>query len=355
VVTDFRIIETKSQWDDVLDKFEKKDIFFEYDYMDLYRCEGERPILVYMECESGKIAYPFMIRDISFHSEFKCKLEKDKYFDISTSYSYGGYLIEGDEPGSRTKTIELFYQKFAQFCSCRNVISEFIKFSPLLNNYVGMEQVVELLRYKKMVVTNLQDYGDPLYSEVIGRKRAAANKCRQMGMRSEIQIAPKSFDTQCSIYYDCMNRKGASDYYFYSESYFEKMLKSLSKNILLINIIFEDKIIGFGLCFICDKVIYAHVSGVDENYIKYSLSNLIYVDLINWGHENGYRYFFIGGGLTCAEDDSLYLYKKHFTRHSDIDLYLGNKIWNKEIYDYLVSLRDPEITETSTFFPLYRL
>jgi hypothetical protein len=351
---DYRVIEAKEEWDEVLSKFSKRDIFFEYDFLDLHSSEGEKPVMVYMENEAGKIAYPFLLRDISFHDGLKDKLDKDKYYDISTHYGYGGHLVEVKDDASRKKIIKLFYERLAQFCRRNNVVSEFVKFSPLLNNHEGFENEVELLPYKKMMVSNLQDYGDPLYSEVSASTRKFANKCRQMGIRSEIVVAPKSFEKQLAVYYNSMDRKGASDYYYYSKGYFEKMMSKLPENLMIINLIFEDRIIGFGLYFLYDKFIYAFVAGVEEEYTKLYTSYLLSVDAINWGYKNGYSHYFLGGGLSTSEDDSLYLFKRHFTRHSGLELFLGHRIWNKEAYDYLVSLKAAEIEEGSKFFPLYR-
>jgi len=352
---DYRVIEDKAEWDEFLGKFSKRDIFFEYDFLDINKSEGEKPVMVYMESEGGRIAYPFLLRDISFSDGFRGIIEKDKYFDMSNHCSYGGHLIEAEDADFRKKIIKLFYERLAEFCISNNVVSEFIKFSPLLNNHEGFENTVELLPYKKMAVVNLRDFGDPLYSEVSAFTRKHANSCRKNGLRTEIVLAPKSFEKQLAIYYDLMDKKGASDYYYYSADFFNKMMSKLPDNLMLVNIIFQKRILGFGLYFIYGKFLYAFIGAGDEEYTKLAGSYLLYVDAIQWGCKNGYSHIFLGGGLTTAEDDSLYLFKKHFAHRSEYVLHIGRKIWDAEAYDYLVSLKGLQGKGGSEFFPLYML
>lgn len=355
MIKDYRIIREKADWDEILKKFEKKDIFFEYYYFDLHTYDGDEPILVYMETENGKMAYPFMLRDISYDDNFNGKLERGKYFDIGTPNGYIGHLVESSDTKAKALLIEEFYSKFGEFCKEKNIVSEFIKFSPFLGNHKYMESVLEVSYMKKLVTTELQDYGDPVYGEVKTRKRKEAEKCRKLGMKTVFEKAPKSCERQRELYYAAMKRKHASDYYLFSENYFEKMLGNLSDNILMMSTYLDDKIIAFELCFIYDRFMHGYLAATDEDYIAYSPNTLSNIESMSWGHRNGYKYLCLGGGLTNAEDDSLYLYKKAFAKNTDLDLYLGKKIWNSEAYDYLLSLiKLPTNCETD-FFPKYRM
>lgn len=350
---EYKIVEEKHGWNDIISKFEKKDIFFEYEYFHLHSREGEKPILVYMRTDLGKMAYPFVLRDISYHSNFKGKIEKNKYFDISTPYGYSGHLIEAVNYDSKIHIIKLFYQKFADFCSDYNIVSEFIKFSPLLKTHEDMGHVMKTFSFKKMLVTNLQDYGDPLCNEVSKKRIKQAKKCKKLGMKTKVEFAPRSFDKQMDIYQESMEIKRASEFYIFSREYFEKMLKYFPQNNLLINVLFEEKIIAFAHYFIYGSFMYGHVAGTDINYRQCSPSTLYYVDAIDYGHKHGYKYHLLGGGLTTDEDDSLYQYKKSFANIT-YDLHLGTKIWDENIYNYLVCLMDSSINSESKFFPLYR-
>ena len=354
MILSYKIVQTKYEWDIILNNFNNKDIYFEYYFLNLYENQGSKPILMYLETEYAKMAYPFMLMDISFHENFNGILGTNKYFDISTYYGYGGHLVEADDHNSEIEIIKLFYELFSDYCREHNIVSEFIKFSPFLKKYEYMESVMNIVRYKKIAITNIDNYGNQICKEIKNTRLKAAEKCRNFGMETKIELTPKSFDKQLEIYYNTLDRKHANKNYYYTRCYFDKMLASFSNNILLVNVMFEEKIIAFGLCLTYDKYIHALVSGVDNKYLNYSPSSMHYLETIKWGFEHGYKYFLSGGGLTCDENDSLYLYKKSFAQKSNYDLYVCNKIWNKEIYDYLVGLVDFNKTSDNKFFPQYR-
>ena len=71
-----------------------------------------------------------------------------------------------------------------------------------------------------------------------------------------------------------------------------------------------------------------------------------------WGCRNGYEWLHLGGGLG-AKGGPLYDFKKSFYKKGeDKTFYIGRKIFNKEAYDMLISLREEELSEG--FFPRYR-
>ena len=71
---------------------------------------------------------------------------------------------------------------------------------------------------------------------------------------------------------------------------------------------------------------------------------------------NGIKYFCLGGGAEI--DDGIYKYKKSFSKKGDVNFYIGTKIYNKIIYDYLCSTwtkKHPNIsTKYSNFLLKYR-
>lgn len=68
-----------------------------------------------------------MKRDIAKADFFKDKIEKNKYFDLTSPYGYGGFIIEGKD----YKNVNKEYKKF---CKKNNIICEFVRFN-LTENY----------------------------------------------------------------------------------------------------------------------------------------------------------------------------------------------------------------------------
>lgn len=353
--SDCKLLYEKEQWNSTLNEFKDKDVYFEYAYFDLYRSEGEKPVLAFMESEYGKVAYPFMLRDIYFHGNMRETIEVGKFFDISTPYGYSGPIVEAASSDLKIKAMKLFYERFSKFCIDKNIVSEFIKFSPILKNHECMNSTVDVEFQKKMVAINLQDYGDPLYGELTHTRLKLVNKRKRKGLVAFAELNPDNIDAQRDIYLDTMCRKHASLPFMFDKKYFDNMIQNIDTDILVINIYYEEELISFGLCFLSKDILYAHVAGTKSEYKHMSPSDLCYAESISWGHANGYKYQFLGGGLTSSEDDSLYLYKKSFSKNdTEFDSYLGKKIWNSEDYNYLVSISNHSGEKDRVFFPAYR-
>lgn len=354
MILDYRITKTQAEWNVILDKFKQSDIYFKFEYLDLYSSQEKTPVLVYLESELGKVAYPFMLKDISYEPLLSDALERNSYFDISTPYGYAGLLLEPNNPEQRRALIELFYSKFSEFCSENNIVSEFIVFSPLLKNYSDMDVVMDCSPLKRTLATNLQDYGDPIYSEVSKSRRKSVSRNKKHNMSIEFELSPKSFERQFEIYQQTMKRKNASEFHLFSKSYFEQILNTLSDNVMIANVFLDNKLIEFELCFLFDKFIHSHLTGTANEWTKYSPSDFSTFEIISWGHQNGYHYLHTGGGFTASDDDTLYTYKKSFAINSEFYFYIGKKIWNQSKYDYLANLKSKSSELNSNFFPLYR-
>ena len=100
-----RIIKDGKSWNKIIENFSIKDIYFTYDYFVPFRNNGDgEPALYYLECEYGKVAYPFMLRD------------------ISSAYGYGGPLYESyKEDETVVKLREIFFKSFSDYCNEKNI------------------------------------------------------------------------------------------------------------------------------------------------------------------------------------------------------------------------------------------
>ena len=61
--------------------------------------------------------------------------------------------------------------------------------------------------------------------------------------------------------------------------------------------------------------------------------------------------FVLGGGY--GADDGIFLYKLALAPHGEYEFYIGRKIFDKDVYEALVNIREKE-SLNSGFFPLYR-
>ena len=79
-----------------------------------------------------------MKRDIAQFAPFKNRIEPGSFFDITTPYGYGGFLLEGNTSESALKEL---YERYTEFAKNEKVVSEFVRYHPQLKNAEFMRSV----------------------------------------------------------------------------------------------------------------------------------------------------------------------------------------------------------------------
>lgn len=324
----------------------KKDIYFEGDYGKLYENieYGKTRIFKY-EDENGYISNQFIIREIPI------KIDNSIYYDIVTPYGYGGPIIEECIEGKKKSLLKGYEKRFNQYCKENNIVSEFVRFHPIIQNAKDFESLYNAKCIRKTLGTNL-DYKEPVKEEFSKRCRKNIRRAINKGIKYKITEKPKSINNFKEIYYSTMKRNNATDYYYFNDEYFEKILKYFRNNVILVEAIYQDKVIACGLYFVYNKIIHIHLSGTLEEYLYLSPAYILRYAITLWGKENGYKMIHHGGGRSNSKEDSLYLFKKQFANNTEFDFYIGKKVWNKEIYEKMCEIKN--VGENDEFFPAYR-
>mgnify|MGYP001604019574 FL=1 len=141
-----------------------------------------------------------------------------------------------------------------------------------------------------------------------------------------------------------MQRKCADDFYFFDETYFLNLKKCLQNNIFLGLIIYRDKIIAASLFFHYGIYGHYHLSGRLEEYLHLCPNNLLIYRTALYLKKLGISYFHLGGGINGNSEDSLYKFKKRFSKNES-SLYIGKIIFDKELYGKICSVLESQYPE----------
>ena len=324
----------------------KKDIYFEENYAKLYEEleKGKTEIFEY-EDENGKISNLFIKREIPI------LLDGKKYYDITTPYGYGGPIIE-ECKANKNELLNKYNEQFTKYCNENNIVSEFVRFHPLVNNAIDFKEIYNVIYMRKTLGTNLEKYEDPMAEEYSKSCRKNIRQCKNKGVTYKVTEAPEDISKFKDIYYSTMDRNNATEYYYFKDEYFDKILKYFPKNIITVEAIYEDKTIAMGLYFIYNKILHIHLSGTLSEYLYLSPAYMLRYGATMWAKENGYKIIHHGGGRSNSAEDTLYLFKKNFAKNTDYDFYIGKKIFNQDIYNKLCKAKNTE--DDNGFFPAYR-
>ena len=94
------------------------------------------------------------------------------------------------------------------------------------------------------------------------------------------------------------------------------------------------------------------MSGTLGAFLHLSPAYVLRYAITLWGKEHGYELIHHGGGRTDSCDDSLYLFKKQFGKNTELEFWVGKKIWNDEAYSVLCDAVG--VDHDTSYFPAYR-
>ena len=323
------------------------DIFFEENYGKLYE-EIENG-----KCEVFTFNHPLgTIKHLFIKREVPIRISGELYYDIVTPYGYGGPVIMCSEDAKKDKLVQAFKKAFQQYCLEQKIISEFVRFHPVLNNAKDFTDCYEVIFTRKTVGTNLRDYEDPVQSEFSKSTRKNIRHAMRNGVDYRVTVNPENLDLFKEIYHINMKRIGADTYYYFDEAYFSKCLEFFGEKIVLVEALYEDRVIGAELHFFYNNIIHTHLSGTLSEFHHLSPVYVMTYGIAAWGKENGADLVHAGGGTSNKLDDTLYLFKKKFGQNTEFEFYVGRKVWNQAVYDKVCTAAGT-IYETE-FFPVYR-
>ncbi|RAI79920.1 peptidoglycan bridge formation glycyltransferase FemA/FemB family protein [Macrococcoides goetzii] len=284
--------------------------------------------------------------DIRTDKHFK-SLPKNKYFDLISPYGYGGTLIQTTNEAD----IAAYFKALQNYCIKKNIVCEFVRFHPLINNYKLLQDEFEIIQLGETVALDLADE-ETIWSNLQPRMKSKIRTTMKSGVEIYFSNDSALKEEFINLYTKTMKKNDASDYYFFKDEFYDSLFVDLKYNVMFCYAKYEGKIISIAAILLGREILHYHLSGTDQKYHKLAPNNAILLNTALWGARNRYKYLHLGGGVGSQADDLL-KYKKKFNQNSSLRFSIGKKIYNQEKYDELVKLRGKEVAGSS-FFPQYR-
>lgn len=340
------------KWDEIVKSFKNYDVYYLSTYAIAFQLHGDgEPLLFYYDDGKTRAINVVMKRDIAKSKVFKDKLPLNTYFDISTPYGYGGFIVEGEVTDEILKILD---EKYTRLCRDEGIISEFVRFHPVTNNMNIISSVYEVSQLGRTITMNLNSQSQ-IWDELTSKNRNVIRKALKSGVEVFWGRDPKLFDKFITMYNATMDKDDAEEYYYFEKDFYQSIISDLKYNSLMFYAMYEDKIIAMSMMLFSNEQMHYHLSASEREYMKFAPTNLLLYEAACWGAENRYKTLHLGGGLGSKED-SLFSFKKSFNKNSDTYFSIGTKIFDEEKYDELVEIRkhDDNYYEGTNFFPVYR-
>lgn len=342
----------EEKWDEIVKGFKDYDVYYLSGYTKAFAIHGDgEPALFYYESKDFKAMNVVMIRDIASDVKFAGKLPNNTYFDMTTPYGYGGFLLEGKVTKN---SLQKLNEEYNLKCQEKGIITEFVRFHPVLNNSISMEDIYDITELGRTITMELSSK-EQIWGLITSKNRNVIRKAIKSGVSIYWGRDRKLFEEFLDLYNATMDKDNAKDYYYFGKDFYKSILNDLKYNSMIFYAMYEGKVIAMSLILHSNQQINYHLSASDRTYQNLAPTNLMLYEVACWGCENGYKTFHLGGGLGSKED-SLYKFKKVFNKNSDTTFSIGKKIFIPGKYDELVHVRKKEdfFDNSTSYFPLYR-
>ena len=312
------------EWDDLLGRLGCADVYLMRAYVEA-SCvlDPGEPVLLHHD----DVVFACIVRAVPASDAF----------DVTTPYGYGGPVGAGAAH---------FYEEYGDWCAGRGIVSTFVRFHPLFENYRHAGATIRPAYAAPTVGWPLD--GD-LLASMHGKHRNVVRKAEKAGVAVEAVEAPAELGAFAALYKLTMERQQAAAYYFFPPAYWER-LTGLGARLLRFDARNDGEIVASALCIRGNRWLHYHLGATDDGARDLGASNLLLYEAARWGQEQGLETFHLGGGAGGRED-SLFAFKQRFSPDGRREFWVGKAVHDEDEYRRLSG--GAEI-DYDGFFPAYR-
>lgn len=330
------VIKDRRRWQSTLERFSSYDFCHTFDFHELSQKNGEgEPCLFVVYDRGGEsvFCWPMLQRDI----------DSTPWCDFTSVYGYGGPLIKDED--AVLSSYELILQELREL----GAVTLFSRMHPLFVNQSGEltargEQAGNVV----IINTDLQHETIPTYRK---DHRRGIRKAVNEGVEVFFDLECKNIDRFIDIYYEAMRELGASNYYYFTRSYFKDIVAAKDFETVLSFARLDGKDIAAGMALVTNDFMQSYLGGTVPKYKRLAPMKLINEREHAFAIENKIRHIILGGGVGGASDP-VYKFKTGFSQ-STMPFYIYKKIINHEIYQELCDEKGVD-SNVDGYFPAYR-
>lgn len=327
-----------SNWDKYLDKLNisQKDYYYTRQYYEAFKekyLNSEIKAFVFISGNSVLIYPCYKIKVTGYNLD-------SSYYFLEGCYGYNGYITNNSDE----LFINEFNYKFSKICNELNIICDFTRFSPFLNNSKLYPKKSVFYDRKTVLLDLAQGYDYIWEKEYNSKNRNKIRKARKS--KYKLIIDNSRFKDFKEIYDATMLELKSKQFYYFSELFFKKFSESLNVEYLFVT---NNNTIERGLILLHNRYYsHYHLSGRSSNNDS-SLNNLLLDFAIKRSIELGCSIFHLGGGISNNPNDTLFKYKQNFSKTLK-PFEIGFRIHNQKIYNQITQNWDSKSNINSKQF-----
>lgn len=342
--------EHRQKWIQLWETWEQREIYAHPDYVTLYLKPHQRALAAIMVSNHGTVLYPFIYRDLTKEIYWESTFSSGA--DITTPYGYGGPFCWN--VADKGALADKFWEEFSAWATEQYIVSEFIRFS-LFSEYLLPYPGIKETRLKN-IVRSLHETTETIWMNYKHKVRKNVNRAEANQVEVRIDEQGIHLDDFLGIYYNTMDRRSASENYYFSKAFFERLGRTLAGQYVYFYAVHGSKVVSTELVLVSAESVYSFLGGTDQQHFDLRPNDLLKHHIILWAKAHEKKHYVLGGGY--RDGDGVYRYKVAFAPNGERQFYVGRRILHPELYDALVQnkrrITGHNPLPDQVFFPVYR-
>lgn len=331
-------VELLSHWNDLLASFPEtlQDVYFREEYVRLYETDTEKAYCAVCREDDNMLLFPFLRRTFTYSGEI--------YYDFETAYGYGGPLCNCEDRDFVIRALAAI----KSYCNEHHYVAGFVRFHPLFQNQGGFETVGRVIEDRKTVAINLDQTMDEVWkNEIHSKNRNVIRKAEKAGCIFVVDDHFEHLQEFINLYDSTMDKLSADGFYYFDEAYYEHLKRGITDSFLGCVQNSDGQIISAAIFMYSGPYGHYHLSGSDRSQLAISPNNFMLWQAAIELQKRGVKRFHLGGGINGDEDNSLYQFKRRFSKDT-CQFCIGKMVFNPELYEAVCAdweARNPDKAE----------
>lgn len=321
-----------------------EDIYFQYDYSNLYTIDVNNELFEYTYRENDKyVLFRSIKRPIT---QVAGVLVEEELYDLETHYGYGGPLTNNNDVCFLSRA----FLCYKEYCRNKKIVSEFIRFHPF-NSMSTVSNLFDFVEHERdVVIVDLECSSDERRQRYSKTTRNIVKKAQKTLTVSSSNECTDSFIT---LYYETMKHNKANDFFYFDDKYFNALSKI--EGVTLVSIENEQALVSSGFFMCGHDLAHYHLSANNRDFFKDNGNYLLLDAAFELAKLRGCKRMMLGGGRTSSPEDSLFKFKKKFSPEVMPFYIAGLDFWPSKRKELNKVWCDQRSTQTPPkLFQLYR-
>jgi hypothetical protein len=327
-----------------------RDIMAHPDYVRLFARPCDRAVAATLRTAGGGVLYPFILRPIAAEPWAPPGTEG---YDLSTPYGYGGPFAWGLRSGDADR----FRARLDSWAAASGVTTSFARLSLFAEHLLPWHG--EVLPGGPNVVRRVRLKNEELWNDYRQEARKYITRARECGVKIVFDPSGKRLSDFMTVYNATMDRRNASQSYYFPRSFFEGFLESLAGHFTFVHAIAGRQVLSSEILLFSQDHAYSYLGGTLPEGFPAGANYLLKNETFKYCRDMGIGAVVLGGGY--QPNDGILRYKRHFGASGELPFFLGRKTYDADASSRLVEARRAwerargvEWSPAETFFPSYR-